>query len=198
VAWPEGGTFYLPTVFLVKGIVYGSPRHPDQIPHITVLQYLVESPSIWQRYIDLYKWKMQNFKFSNHLCQWSYRSKRRIQQKNVSQQSYPLPSAPEEDSFTPLCHFVLVHDPPLQIPDADTGSEKVGTRTCIARQTDSTTIALPLQLTDMPDGQGRQYGTHIPFSASDLYKWKMQNSKFSEKPSALIDKLHCDGYSLLG
>lgn len=41
--WPDGGTFYLPTIYLVKGIVYGNCGHPNQVPYITVWQHLVES-----------------------------------------------------------------------------------------------------------------------------------------------------------
>lgn len=64
-----------------------------------------------------------------------------------------------------------------------------------AAQEDSTAVALPLQVapptpTPHPCNQdGRRYLTHITFATSDLYNWEMQNPKFSEKPSALLDLL---------
>lgn len=47
VGWPEGGTFYLPTVYLVKGIVYGNPRLSDQVPYFTIWQHLVKGSCSW-------------------------------------------------------------------------------------------------------------------------------------------------------
>lgn len=45
---PEEGTFYLSTIYLVKGIVYGNPGHSDQVhTSLSHTQHLVKSPSSW-------------------------------------------------------------------------------------------------------------------------------------------------------
>ncbi|XP_053752719.1 uncharacterized protein LOC128775483 [Panthera pardus] len=48
---------------------------------------------------------------------------------------------------------------------------------------------LPLQATRPPDAEGNQPHHYWPFATSDLYNWKAQNPKFSEKPAGLIDLL---------
>jgi hypothetical protein len=45
----KNGNFHLPTICLVKCIVYGNPGHPGQVPYITVWQHLVDSPPPWLR-----------------------------------------------------------------------------------------------------------------------------------------------------
>lgn len=49
--------------------------------------------------------------------------------------------------------------------------------------------ALPLQALGPPDATGNQPMQYWPFATSDLYNWKMQTPKFSEKPGGLIDLL---------
>lgn len=41
----------------------------------------------------------------------------------------------------------------------------------------------------LPCADGRQKLVHWPFTTSDLFNWKLQNPKFSEKPAKLIDLL---------
>uniref|UniRef100_A0ABI7WDX7 Reverse transcriptase domain-containing protein n=1 Tax=Felis catus TaxID=9685 RepID=A0ABI7WDX7_FELCA len=48
---------------------------------------------------------------------------------------------------------------------------------------------LPLRATGPPDAEGNQPHHYWPFATSDLYNWKAQNPKFSEKPAGLIDLL---------
>ena len=48
---------------------------------------------------------------------------------------------------------------------------------------------LPLRATRAPDMEGNQPHHYWPFATSDLYTWKAQNPKFSEKPAGLIDLL---------
>lgn len=55
-------------------------------------------------------------------------------------------------------------------------------------ETDST-VTLPVRATGPPDGDWRQFYTHLPFASNDLYNWKLQNPTFSEKPSKCIDLL---------
>ncbi|XP_070264808.1 uncharacterized protein [Myotis yumanensis] len=54
---------------------------------------------------------------------------------------------------------------------------------------DSTIKTLPLRAAGPPDANGNQPHIYWPFSTSDLYNWKAQNPKFSEKPGRLIDLL---------
>lgn len=66
-----------------------------------------------------------------------------------------VPSAPEENSFLVPYHSILVHTHPLQKADADPGPGEEGgkiaspphTGSHIPKQTDSTTLALPLWAT---------------------------------------------------
>lgn len=51
------------------------------------------------------------------------------------------------------------------------------------------TMALPLHTVGPPDATGRQQLVLRPFATSNLYNWKMQNPKFSEKPERLIELL---------
>lgn len=48
---------------------------------------------------------------------------------------------------------------------------------------------LPLRAAGPPDAEGNQPHHYWPFATSDLYNWKAQNPKFSEKPAGLIDLL---------
>ena len=48
---------------------------------------------------------------------------------------------------------------------------------------------LPLRATGPPDAEGNQPHHYWPFATSDLYNWKAQNPKFSEKLAGLIDLL---------
>lgn len=54
---------------------------------------------------------------------------------------------------------------------------------------DSTIKTLPLRAAGAPDADGNQPHIYWPFATSDLYNWKAQNPKFSEKPGRLIDLL---------
>lgn len=54
---------------------------------------------------------------------------------------------------------------------------------------ESNSTALPLCSVGLPHAEGRQQLVHWPFATKDLYNWKLQNPKFSEKPSKLIDLL---------
>lgn len=50
-------------------------------------------------------------------------------------------------------------------------------------------MSLPLCSVGLLDAEGRQQLVHRPFITSNLYNWKLQNPKFSEKPDKLIDLL---------
>ncbi|XP_023604781.1 uncharacterized protein LOC102433354 [Myotis lucifugus] len=54
---------------------------------------------------------------------------------------------------------------------------------------DSTIKTLPLRAAGPPDVDGNQPYLYWPFATNDLYNWKAQNPKFSEKPGGLIDLL---------
>ncbi|XP_058544966.1 uncharacterized protein LOC131487834 isoform X4 [Neofelis nebulosa] len=92
------------------------------------------------------------------------------------------------------------HPPPLGEADAvhraGGGNAPVGSppftrqraqREQPASAADST--ILPLRATGPPDAKGNQPYHYWPFTTSDLYNWKAQNPKFSEKPAGLIDLL---------
>ncbi|XP_078303843.1 uncharacterized protein LOC132670166 [Panthera onca] len=92
------------------------------------------------------------------------------------------------------------HPPPLgeadAVPRAGGRNTPVGSplftrqraqREQSASAADST--ILPLRATGPPDAEGNQPHHYWPFATSDLYNWKAQNPKFSEKPAELIDLL---------
>lgn len=45
-----------------------------------------------------------------------------------------------------------------------------------------------ISLCTPPHAQERQQFVHWPFPTCDLYNWKLQNPKSSEKPAKLIDR----------
>ena len=48
VGWPPEGTFHLPTIHRVRGIIsWPKTGHPDQLPYIITWQDLVEDPPSW-------------------------------------------------------------------------------------------------------------------------------------------------------
>ncbi|XP_045330872.1 uncharacterized protein LOC123596349 [Leopardus geoffroyi] len=90
------------------------------------------------------------------------------------------------------------HPPPPgeadAVPRAGGGNAPVGSlpftrqraqREQSASAADST--ILPLRATGPPDVEENQPHHYWPFATSDLYNWKAQNPKFSEKPAGLID-----------
>ena len=51
------------------------------------------------------------------------------------------------------------------------------------------TVVLPLRVAGPPDEAGNQPHQYWPFSTSDLYNWRSQNAKFSDKPRDLTNLL---------
>ncbi|XP_049502361.1 uncharacterized protein LOC125933386 [Panthera uncia] len=92
------------------------------------------------------------------------------------------------------------HPPPPgeadAVPRAGGGNAPVGslpfTRQRAQREQSASaaySTILPLRATGPPDAEGNQPHHYRPFATSDLYTWKAQNPKVSEKPAGLIDLL---------
>uniref|UniRef100_A0ABI7YSQ1 CCHC-type domain-containing protein n=1 Tax=Felis catus TaxID=9685 RepID=A0ABI7YSQ1_FELCA len=199
VGWPPEGTFDLPTIHRVRSIIsWPKTGHLDQLPYIITWQDLVEDPPSWLK---------------PFLAPLPPEPKPILALQGTKKKSLTQPSAPlypvlqggtEELIFSPPYNPPRMpeeyHPPPPgeadAVPRAGGGNAPVGSlpftrqraqREQSASAADSTIP--PLRATGPPDAEGNQPHHYWPFATSDLYNWKAQNPKFSEKPAGLIDLL---------
>lgn len=126
--------------------------HPDQVPYITLWQYLVEKP--------LPGW--------NFFCHRLYHFPLSFLWRRASLSHLPffLPILPKRISAL-LLRFLFLLPLPLSPAQArkeeapDSTWSKLHTQACTAQQADSTT-ALPLWVTGPPDAQERQFMNYLP------------------------------------
>lgn len=200
VGWPPEGTFDLPTIHRVRSII-SQPKmgHLDQLPYIITWQDLVEDPPSWLKpFLTLLPPEPKPIL-----------ALQETKRKRLTQPSAPLypvlqGGTEEELIFPPPYNPSRMpeeHHPPPPgeadaVPRAGGGNTPGGSppftrqraqREQSASAADST--ILPLRATGPPDAEGNQPHHYWPFATSDLYNWKAQNPKFSEKPAGLIDLL---------
>lgn len=219
VGWPSGGTYDLPTIRRVKGVISRPNQgHPDQLPYIDTWQDLVETPPSWLKpflppspppdpVLALQETK-----------------------KKEEDRRYTQPSAPPYLVLQGGTEEELIFPPPYEPPRGLQRAEPpmlgggapgmlgggapgmlgggapgvvavpvpVGSppltrqraqRELLTIAPDFTIATLPLRVAGPPDPDGDQPHHYWPFATSDLYNWKNHNPKFSEKPARLIDLL---------
>lgn len=170
--------FHLFTMYIVKNIIYRNPGPPDQVLYITTWQYIVERPLTWPSLL-CHHFLRSCLSRSLRLPILTYLSQRNISSRYCR---FPLPL-----SLPVSCRQMLQIQALGRIRETWWESPFSGSESKAGwLHLDDTTT---LQAAGLPDHQGRQFMSHIPFTNSDLYNWKIQNPKISEKP-ALQDLLY--------
>ncbi|KAK1346846.1 hypothetical protein QTO34_000706 [Cnephaeus nilssonii] len=216
VGWPLEGTFDLPTIHRVRDIISQPKKgHPNQLPYIITWQDLVEDPSSWLKpFLSprppepkpiLALEEMEKVKEKKDLTPPSEPLYPVLQGGTEEELIFPPPYHPPRSSQggSPPPPGEADMAPAAErggAPAAERGGVPVPagspplTRQRAQRElfipaADSTVKALPLPAAGPPDVEGNQPFHYWPFATSDLYNWKAQNPKFSEKPAGLIDLL---------
>jgi hypothetical protein len=171
-------------------VIFDKPGHPDQVPYIVTWQILVEDPPDWLKLLLLPRSPKPAILTLQEDEQWKNETK-------PSAPLYPVLQGGTEE------YLLSLLPPRAGTPEPEgPGEAKAGlapgvrstphTRRRAQRDqpkplADST--VLPLRAIGPRNEAGDQQMQYWPFATSDLYNWKLQTPKFSEKPQGLIDLL---------
>ncbi|XP_027725284.1 uncharacterized protein LOC114048516, partial [Vombatus ursinus] len=202
VGWPPGGTFDVSVAGRVRGIVYGIPGHPDQVPYITAwIDFKPPSGPLQVQALS----KLRPGTESKTTF-----SRKPPESPKVVTQLTPVLPPPDSDPLDPAEYSQSqVSDPPpyptsgslspsapplISPPHTQAGAPYGPSNSSLTP--DSTVSAFPLRQVPSPPGEsGRPFMVYVPFSTSDLYNWKQQNPSFSDKPQSLISLLETVFYT---
>lgn len=202
VGWPPEGTFDISVAGRVRGIVYGIPGHPDQVPYITAWIDFKPPPG------PLQVQALSKLRPGTE-SKTTFSRKPPESPKVVTQLSPVLPP-PDSDPLDPAEYSQSqVSDPPpyptsgslspsapplISPPHTRAGAPYGPSNSGLTP--DSTVSAFPLrQVPSPPRESGRPFMVYVPFSTNDLYNWKQQNPSFSDKPQSLISLLETVFYT---
>nr|XP_020143214.1 uncharacterized protein LOC105865222 isoform X2 [Microcebus murinus] len=201
VGWPKEGSFDRTVVEKVKEKIFGHLGHPDQIPYIVVWQDLVRDPPPWMRaFVPPLRGRTEILTVQEA----GKKGKPGSSPAKVLPDSnlYPdltglewnAPTFNAPPPYNPRAALAAPAAPEVPAPQRDaTGGEggpAYGTRQRTGRTPDPEPVkAFPLRAVGPRGDDGTQTYQYWPFSTSDLYNWKSQNSNFSDNPRDLINLL---------
>ena len=217
VGWPSEGTFDLPVLFAVRATVYRVP-HPDQFLYIDVwVDIATERPGYIRKCLRGNGGGRRTLCLAAGVNQRGCERRAPSRDPSVKQppaapRLYPVLPGQPEDPLDPVVAPPPYNrrmdpdssldgggtlSPPHTRGGAQYGGEERAVPSAAAGKAaivppGSEVAILPLREAQPgPDAPPRAPPRliYVPFSTSDLYNWKHQNSPFSERPQGLISLL---------
>ncbi|XP_060030176.1 uncharacterized protein LOC132533385 [Erinaceus europaeus] len=206
VGWPETGSLDLGKCTAVHDVIFGNPRHPDQMPYIEIWMSIANDKPRYLRE-----------------CQGDSKGKKKVKSrsrvlviKGTKGDRFPRrPTAPPVLPTKPKSPIRLKkrrdENPPpyagtsgaTTAPEPDSTSglpsgvlSPPNTRAGTMFGSESTPVGtFPLREVGELDTSGRPLRTYVLFSTSDLYNWKNQNPPFSVDPEGVATLLESVFYT---
>lgn len=176
MAW--GGNFSSPYHYRVKTIGYEARGHQDQVPYITMWQYLAKKLPVCMRPFLLPPSPLPSLLLLKEGQPQPLALLPRLLLRRISVPlsglqillPLPLPNLGRQKGKQPLTPLIFLTPLVVYLTLRPLCSEGLTPQ-------------------DYRTAQRRQFVMYVPFSSNDLYNWKLQKPLFSERPSALTGPL---------